>query len=111
MGVPVIDAASEAESQCAELAKKKKVWGMASEDMDSLTFGTPVLIRHLTKSQGSKKEAQSILEVDLAEVLEAMKLSMDEVSLIKKTAVNCSLSTCAFCADAIIAMEFAESGR
>ena len=73
MGVPVIDAASEAESQCAELAKKKKVWGMASEDMDSLTFGTPVLIRHLTKSQGSKKEAQSILEVDLAEVLEAME--------------------------------------
>ena len=110
MGVPVIDAASEAESQCAELAKKKKVWGMASEDMDSLTFGTPVLIRHLTKSQGSKKEAQSILEVDLAEVLEAMKLSMDEVSLIK-TAVNCSLSTCAFCADAIIAMEFAELAR
>ena len=109
MGVPVIDAASEAESQCAELAKKKKVWGMASEDMDSLTFGTPVLIRHLTKSQGAKKEAQSILEVDLAEVLEAMKLSMDDVS--SKNAVNCSLATCAFCADAIIAMEFAELGR
>lgn len=42
MGVPVIDAASEAESQCAELVKKKVVWGMASEDMDSLTFGAPV---------------------------------------------------------------------
>ena len=109
MGVPVIDAASEAESQCAELAKKKKVWGMASEDMDSLTFGTPVLIRHLTKSQGAKKDAQSILEVDLAEVLAAMKLSMDEVS--DKTAVKRSSSTCAFCVDAIIATEFVESGR
>ena len=48
MGIPVVDAASEAESQCAELVKKKVVWGMASEDMDSLTFGAPYLLRLLT---------------------------------------------------------------
>lgn len=109
MGVPVIDAASEAESQCADLAKHKKVWGMASEDMDSLTFGAPVLIRHLTKSQGAKKEAQSVLEVDLAEVLEAMKLNMDEVEA--KTAVKRSSSTCAFCAAATTATGFEGSAR
>ena len=79
MGVPVVDAASEAESQCAELAKTKKVWGMASEDMDSLTFGAPIIIRHLTKSTGAKKEQQRILEVDLDEILESMKLTQDQV--------------------------------
>lgn len=80
MGIPVVDAASEAESQCAELVKKKVVWGMASEDMDSLTFGTPFLLRHLTKGQSnSKKDQSGILEVNLAEVLEDMKLTQDEV--------------------------------
>ena len=83
MGVPVIDAASEAESQCAELVKKKVVWGMASEDMDSLTFGTPFLIRHLTKSQSSAKSNQAgILEVNLEEMLEGMQLTQDEVGVI-----------------------------
>ena len=78
MGVPVIDAASEAESQCAELVKKKVVWGMASED--SLTFGAPFLLRHLTKSQNSSKKDQSgVLEVNLSVLLEDMKLTQDEV--------------------------------
>ena len=82
MGIPVIDAASEAESQCAELVKKKVVWGMASEDMDSLTFGTPILLRHLTKGQSNAKKDQSgILEVNLAEVLEDMKMTQDEVCM------------------------------
>ena len=80
--------ASEAESQCAELVKKKVVWGMASEDMDSLTFGTPFLLRHLTKSQNSSKKDQSgVLEVDLKILLEDMKLTQDEVVLCKSTHV------------------------
>ena len=80
MGIPVVDAASEAESQCAELVKKKVVWGMASEDMDSLTFGTPYLLRHLTKSQsGAKKDQSGVIEVNLKEVLEDMKLTQEEV--------------------------------
>ena len=79
MGIPVVDAASEAESQCAELVKKKAVWGMASEDMDSLTFGTPFLLRHLTKSHGNKKEQTGVIEVNLSAMLEDMKLTQDEV--------------------------------
>lgn len=45
MGVPVVEAPCEAEAQCAALAKAGKVYAMASEDMDSLTFATPVLVR------------------------------------------------------------------
>ena len=51
MGVPVIDAPSEAEAQCAAMAKAGIVYGAATEDMDCLTFGCPRLIRHLMASQ------------------------------------------------------------
>ncbi|KAJ9526969.1 hypothetical protein QJQ45_025326 [Haematococcus lacustris] len=50
MGVPVVDAATEAEAQCAAMAKAGLVYGVATEDMDALTFGTPRLIRHLMQS-------------------------------------------------------------
>ena len=48
MGVPFIVAPTEAEAQCAVLAKAGKVYAAASEDMDTLTFASPVLLRHLT---------------------------------------------------------------
>jgi flap endonuclease-1 len=51
MGVPIIVAPSEAEAQCAAMAKAGLVYGAATEDMDYLTFGCPRLIRHLMASQ------------------------------------------------------------
>lgn len=38
MGVPVIDAPTEAEAQCAAMVMQGKAFAVASEDMDSLTF-------------------------------------------------------------------------
>jgi len=52
--VPVIEAPGEAEAQCAELCKGGKVWATASEDMDSLTFGTPILLRHVLYAEARK---------------------------------------------------------
>ena len=37
--------ATKAEAQCAVLAKAGKVYAAASEDMDTLTFGAPRLVR------------------------------------------------------------------
>jgi flap endonuclease-1 len=45
MGMPVVEAPCEAEAQCAALAKAGKVYAAASEDMDTLTFGAPRLVR------------------------------------------------------------------
>lgn len=45
MGVPFVDAPCEAEAQCASLVKAQKVYGVATEDMDALTFGSNVLLR------------------------------------------------------------------
>ncbi len=44
MGVPVVEAPCEAESQCAALARAGKVYAAGSEDMDTLTFASPVLV-------------------------------------------------------------------
>jgi 5'-3' exonuclease len=62
MGVPVIDAPSEAEAQCAAMAKAGVVYGAATEDMDCLTFGCPRLVRHLMASQVGAHSVQNSLE-------------------------------------------------
>jgi flap endonuclease-1 len=51
MGIPYLDAIGEADPQCAELVKSGSADYVLSEDMDLLTFGTPYLIRGLTKNK------------------------------------------------------------
>jgi len=43
--------------------------------MDTLTFGSPVLLRHLTFSEARKKD---IMEIHLEKVLEGLQMSMDQ---------------------------------
>lgn len=59
-------APSEAEAQCAALAREGAVYGTATEDMDALTFQTPKLLRRMTFSGAS----QPILEVDYQKLLQ-----------------------------------------
>jgi len=75
MGMPVVEAPCEAEAQCAELAKGGVVYATATEDMDALTFGTPILLRHFTMSEARKMPIQ---QFNLKEVLEELGFSMDE---------------------------------
>lgn len=50
LGIPYIQAPSEAEAQAAYMAMKGDVWASSSRDYDSLLFGTPRLVRYLTIS-------------------------------------------------------------
>ncbi|KAI8364297.1 PIN domain-like protein [Choanephora cucurbitarum] len=75
MGIPYVEAPCEAEAQCAELAKSGKVYAAASEDMDTLTFEAPILLRHLTFSEARK---MPIDEVNLEKALEGLELKMSE---------------------------------
>lgn len=50
LGLPIIQAPSEAEAQAAFIAEKKDVWAVASSDYDSLIYSTPRLIQNLTLS-------------------------------------------------------------
>lgn len=76
MGVPYIVAPTEAEAQCAVLARAGKVYAAASEDMDTLTFNAPVLLRHLTFSEQRKEPIQ---EIHLDAVLEGLNMSYEQV--------------------------------
>ena len=49
MGLPVVDAKSEAEAQCAWLAKNKFVEGVIGEDVDTLLFGSPLLVKNFNR--------------------------------------------------------------
>lgn len=75
MGIPCITAPSEAEAQCAELVKAGKVYAVGSEDMDTLTFGTPVLLKHLTFSEAKR---MPVAEVNLEKALRGMEMEMDQ---------------------------------
>jgi flap endonuclease-1 len=79
MGVPYIDAPTEAEAQCAVLAKAGKVYAAASEDMDTLCFESPVLLRHLTFSEQRK---EPIEEIHLDKALAGLGMEMPQVSRI-----------------------------
>ncbi|EOY11791.1 5'-3' exonuclease family protein isoform 1 [Theobroma cacao] len=99
MGVPVIEASSEAEAQCAALCKSGKailshhlflfqVYAVASEDMDSLTFGAPRFLRHLMDPSSRKVP---VMEFEVAKVLEELNLTMDQFIDL------CILSGCDYC--------------
>ncbi|KAI9443453.1 PIN domain-like protein [Lactarius indigo] len=75
MGIPVVIAPSEAEAQCAELARGGKVYAAGSEDMDTLTFNAPILYRHLTFSEAKK---EPISEINLKLALEGLQMDMSQ---------------------------------
>lgn len=72
MGVPYVEAPCEAEASCAALVKAGKVYATATEDMDGLTFGTSILMRHLTASEAKKLPIQ---EFHFHKLLEEIGLS------------------------------------
>nr|XP_033784383.1 flap endonuclease 1 [Geotrypetes seraphini]XP_033784384.1 flap endonuclease 1 [Geotrypetes seraphini] len=75
MGIPYLEAPCEAEATCAALVKAGKVFAAATEDMDALTFGTPVLLRHLTASEAKKLPIQ---EFHLNRALQEMNITQEQ---------------------------------
>lgn len=74
-----MQAPCEAEAQCAAMVKAGIVYGTATEDMDSLTFGSPIVIRHLTFSEARKVPVQ---EYNYSKVLNGLELTENEVNII-----------------------------
>ncbi|XP_019427473.1 PREDICTED: flap endonuclease 1-like isoform X3 [Lupinus angustifolius] len=88
MGLPVVEAPSEAEAQCAALCKAGKVYAVASEDMDSLTFGAPKFLRHLMDPSSKKVP---VMEFEIEKILEGLNMTMDQFIDF------CILSGCDYC--------------
>jgi len=75
MGVPIVKAPCEAEAQAASLARGGYVWGVGTEDMDALTFRTPILLRKMTFANASKSDIQ---QMSYAKAIEGLGLTHDE---------------------------------
>ncbi len=85
LGVPCIDAPSEGEAQAAYMAQRGDCYAAASQDYDSLLFGSPRLIINLTIA-GKKYYPKRGLAVDLIpelveleKVLNCANLSREEL--------------------------------
>ena len=81
LGIPWVQAPSEAEAQCAWFAKQGKAWAVSSKDYDSLLFGAPRLARFVGV-QGreflpSKRTSRIVPPelIDLAAMLRALGLT------------------------------------
>jgi len=77
MGVPVIVAPMEAEAECAALCKAGLVYATGTEDMDALTFATPILIRKLTFANQTAKGAK-IQQMNYKKAIEGLNLTHEQ---------------------------------
>lgn len=75
MGVPIIKAPCEAEAQAAALAKAGLVYAVGTEDMDALTFATPVLLRKMTFANASKSTVQ---QMNYQKAIEGLELTHEQ---------------------------------
>jgi len=85
LGVPVVQAPSEGEALCAQMAAAGDAWAVASQDFDTLLFGAPRLIRNLSIYGRRKYRKQGWLMVnpEIIELEAALKgLGIDRNQLI-----------------------------
>ncbi len=89
MGVSYIQADGEAEGYASELCRMGYVDGVVTEDMDSLAFGTPILVRSNIDKSIKRRDVLSVINMD--KVLEMMNVSFEEFLDI------CIMSGCDYC--------------
>ncbi len=74
MGVPWIQAPAEGEAQAAYIVRKGDAWASASQDYDSLLFGSPRLLRNLTITGRRKLPRKNVYVEIKPELIELQKL-------------------------------------
>ncbi len=74
MGIPWVQAPAEGEAQAAYIVQKGDAWASASQDYDSLLFGSPRLVRNLTIT-GKRKLPRKDVYIEIKpEIIELEKL-------------------------------------
>ncbi|MEW5996874.1 MAG: flap endonuclease-1 [Candidatus Micrarchaeota archaeon] len=88
MGIPWVQAPSEGEAQAAWMVGTGLCYAAASQDYDSVLFGSPVLLRNLSITGKRKVPKQNrfidieIERVELEETLKALGLKREQLILI-----------------------------
>jgi len=86
MGIPTVQAPSEGEAQCSFMCKEGIVYATASQDADSLLFGSPILIRNLNitgkrRIRGKEIKIEPEL-IKLEDVLSSLGLTHDQLIIL-----------------------------
>ena len=84
LGLPVIQAPSEAEAMCAFICERGDVDYVGSSDFDCLLYNTPKLVRNLTVSQRRRVASGAYVNVspeviELKEVLDNLGINQDQL--------------------------------
>lgn len=85
LGVSWVQAPSEGEAQAAVMAARGDVWGVASQDHDSLLFGAPRMVKNLAitgRRKLPRKDAYVELEpklIELGKVLSELELTREQL--------------------------------
>ncbi len=88
MGIPVVQAPSEGEAQAAYMARKGQAYASVSQDMDSLLFGSPRLVRNLNITGKRKVPGRPYYKeiypqlIELQEVLQTLKIDHDQLIIL-----------------------------
>ncbi|WGI16811.1 flap endonuclease-1 [Methanonatronarchaeum sp. AMET-Sl] len=97
MGIPWVQAPSEAEAQAAYIVQEGGCWASSSQDYDSLLFGTPVLIRNLTitgrrklpgKDEYKEVEPEKIVLQNLFDELSLNREQLVDIAILVGTDFN-----------------------
>ena len=83
LGICVVQAPGEGEAEASYLSRKSGIYGVVSQDYDSLVFGAPILIRNLTVSK-KRKTPSGYVEVKpekivLTNLLSELKIDLDQL--------------------------------
>ena len=88
MGVPWVQAPSEGEAQAAHMAARGDVWAAASQDYDSLLFGSPRLVRNVTITGKRKLPGKDVYVevkpevISLQDMLSSLGITREQLVLI-----------------------------
>jgi len=75
LGIPYVDAPAEGEAQAAYIVQKGDAWATASQDYDSLLFGSPRLVRNIAIT-GKRKLPRKDVYIEIKpELIELDKLT------------------------------------
>lgn len=90
LGIPWVQAPSEGEAQAAYMARKGDAWATASQDYDSLLYGTPRLVRNLTIS-GRRKLPKKNIYVEIKPELIVLKNALKSLSITREQLIDIAI--------------------
>jgi flap endonuclease-1 len=90
LGIPVVQAVSEGEAQAAYMTRDNSVWATASQDYDSLLFGTSRLVRNIAIT-GKRKLPRKNIYVTISPELISSEYALSNLGLSREQLIELSI--------------------